>query len=337
MAIPRLCCSHTVTGTATFVYTAATTATIAAGTYWTDPVYGSYSNTAAANLPLKIGSSMTVGGFAGAGSSTGTAISGIYYGLFTFAGGSTQFISGHASVTTEGRRMLRRVGLPTTSTYPAAASGTISAGLVCGIWEPLYCESSSLIEAQQGETGSVFVSGDGTAYTTRTASPERNRLLVLSGVPGRYVNPSVYFPDGIATPGDYSFDTLMYQWLMRGEQVRYYADKTATYTYLTSAVTATASSITVNSNTNIDVNDILCVDGERMKAIANTSGTTWSVYRHNPVAHATLSPVGVDAFVATYVLGSDGGNINRGGFNPSRRAPNQDRWDMEIALVRATP
>lgn len=334
MAIPRLCCSHTVTGTASFVYAYSGnhTVSLTAGTYWTDPIY-SGGGLSTCDLLQAVATLISAGGASSSSYNLNTALG--YAAATISTADDTQILAGNAAVTAAGRHALVRLGYPATSSSPPSAGPDIDAGTMGGFWQPTYCETSSLIENDAGESGAVVVSADGSAYTTYTGDPERGRLLVVQACSGANTHPSTR--STFASVGqDVSFKTLIWKWLVRGEKVRYYANTSATYTYVTSAVTATDASIVLKSNTGVTAYSSLIVDGETMYATANTSGTTWSVDRHDPVSHAQYAPVGVNAFVGTYVLGNDGGNVNRGQFAPQRRAANQDRWDMEIALVRAT-
>lgn len=337
--VPRFACSHTITGACTFRVASSTThdLTVAAGTYWTDPIYSGawlrYVDLAAAacygieppGIDDVISSYVDSDG-------DGVCVLGLS------SAHELQFLS-HANVTAEGKRLLARLGIPPGTAYPAAGALSVTTRGVLGAWGPNgRAESGSVNEVLAGETGSVSVSADGTAYAVYAADPQRSRLVVLQALAGQYVLRGSRALGASGAAADYSLQTHLYDVLCRGEKVRYYADRAATYTYLTSACSATESAITLASNTGANAGDVAIVNGESMALVQNTTGTTWAVYRFAPVAHAAYEPVGMGgAWVATYLLGEDGGNVNRGEFSPSRRAVNQDRWDVEISLVRAAP
>ena len=183
--------------------------------------------------------------------------------------------------------------------------------------------------------GAVVRLGGGAVITGDLGEPLLRRTVMLEALPGGFVNMRQGAYDWTSTSeSDQSFEHLVWRWASRGELVRYYADRGATNNYLAAAMTATASSCTLASGTGFTQGGHVCVDGEWM-GITNVAGAVLTVTRHNPVAHPKYAPSSTD-FVGTYAMAMDGGNINARQFAPSRRAPNQDRWDMEIALVRAS-
>ena len=243
----------------------------------------------------------------------------------------------HANVTAQGRLIARRIGVDPATNYPFTKASTWSSMLVGGWWKSPRGENGNIREPSGGMTGSVVLSDDGTAYTTFTGDSVRRRTVVLGNMPAvEVMSLSPGWPISEDTYTDDSWQTIMQEWLDRGELVRYWADSTATRRYITAAVTITSTTITFDSNTGISANVPLCVNGEWILPLSISAGTTWNVRRRKPAAHAKYAPAS-PAFVATYALDDDGGNINRGGFSPSVRALANIRYDMEIALVRATP
>ena len=95
--------------------------------------------------------------------------------------------------------------------------------------------------------------------------------------------------------------------------------------------------MTVASTAQFDTaaTQLLYVDGEEIGYTGSTGTTFTGLIRNNPKAHSKYAPVCED-FVATYSLSESDGNVNLAEFAPRRRAPNQDRWDFEIPLERAS-
>lgn len=237
-------------------------------------------------------------------------------------------LAANASTTDIGRRFLSYMGwAKLTDTSGQYAQGVRAA------WSVLP-ESGSTDEVLDG-FGAVVRLGGGAVFTGDLGEPLRRRVVTLAGVPGGYVNQRMGFADNDGQDvSDHSFEHLVWRWGALGEMIRYYADRNATNAYLASAMTATDTSCTLNSGTGFSAGGHVCVDGEWM-GITNVAGAVLTVTRHAPVAHSKYAPASTD-FVGTYVLAMDGGNINMRQFAPSRRAVNQDRWDMEIALVRTS-
>lgn len=335
--VPRFACSHTVTGSCVLrlaTDSVSGDATISAGTYWTDPGAGVASSQsllqAVADAWLAATGAFVTPSFVDA--------NGDGVGVAQFVGSPYQLqIAAHSHVTAEGRRLMQRLGVAPYSGTGLALTLTTS-GLL-GAWGPGgRAESGSAAEELKGETGAVSVSADGTAYATYSADPQRNRLVVLQALTGQYVHRGARVLGGTGAAADLSLQTHLYDVLRRGERVRYYDDSAGAYASLAVACAAAATTVTLSSNTGASAGGAVCLNGEMATLAANTTGTTWTVTRPNPVAHAAGDPVGLGgSWVGTYVLAEDGGNVNRGEFAPKRRAVNQDRWDVELSLVRATP
>lgn len=342
----RLCVSHTVTGTASLRINRSTgagfTITVPSGTYWTDPVYG--TALVQTSSPCLLGEiaqllidAMTGVPLTWTKAYVTTAVAGIYQARHDTSE-TARWRMENAAATAAGRLVARRIGVDPVRAYPEAAADPVDTMLCCGIWEAGRVESADVDEVQDLDTGGVTISDDGTAYALYTGDPTSRRVLSLAGVSSALTRRRARFPDIkdlSSTYYDTSYETLIHQWTRRGEKIRLYEDSSKTFTYLTAAVTATDTTITVASTTGFASDTTVCVDGEWMALISLSSGTTWNVRRHDPVAHSNYAPVGVAAFVATYLLDNDGGNVNRGSFAPARRAYNDDRFDLSVALVRS--
>lgn len=237
-------------------------------------------------------------------------------------------LASNAATTTAGRTFLSYMGWAKhTDTADEDAQG------IRPVWT-VRPESGDVDEKAEG-FGAVVRLGGGAVVTGDLGEPLLRRNVMFEALPGGFVNQrqGAYDWTGNSASNE-SFELLVWRWAARGELVRYYADRGATNNYLASAMTATASSCTLASGTGFTAGGHVCVDGEWM-GITNVAGAVLTVTRHNPVAHPKYAPASTD-FVGTYAMAMDGGNINARQFAPSRRAPNQDRWDMEIALVRAS-
>lgn len=335
--LPRLCVSHTVRGTATFrIDTSApyTTGALTAQRYWTDPVYG--SALVASGSPCLLGAmaalldvSATV---TTAGKSYSTTSSPAYRATFTAAAGSFAFIPAHAGTTAEGLRVLRRLGCDLAGNSASVSSGNDRTWpYALAVWDPDRGESGDTDE-QWDAYGNVIRTVGGVVYTNDLGAPLPRRMLTFNGLSGSYARDRI--ADGATR---YGFEAIVWPYLALGELVRYYADRTATTTYITSAVSSTDTTVAVADRTSISANDFVCADGEWMKVTASGSGAgNLTVERSNPVAHSQYAPLAKD-FVATYALAEDAGDVSRRGFTPSRRALNQDRWDFDVGLIRAVP
>lgn len=336
---PRLCVSHTVRADNATIRVKsntptndATTAALTIGVYWTDPVYG--TALVSSTSPCLLGAVAAIVDASAAvvgtvGKAYSTASSPAYRATFNCASGDFSFDPTHAGSTTAGREILRRLGCDL-----GAASDNVTSGnartmpFALGVWDPVYAEVGDTDEAWDGYGGFLRTVG-GQVYTSNLGNTLARRLVAFGGLSGSYTQdrPS----DGLAR---YGFARIIWPYLAVGERVRYYADRSAVTTYLTSAMTTTTATAAVADRTGISANDVVCIDGEWVTVTASGSGAgNLTVQRDNPVAHSANDPVAKD-FVGTYVLDEGGGEVNRKGFAPKRRAVNQDRWDFEIPLVR---
>lgn len=338
--LPRLCVSHTIyrddvkirvlSNTPT---NDATTAAFTVGRYWIDPVYGTAA-TGGANGPCllacvaaMVDASAAVVGTVG--KSYSTTSSPAYRATFNCASGDFAFSPQNGNTTAEGRDILRRIGANLVTVSDTVNSGNArTMPYAISVWDPDRAESGDIDESWDG-FGSHLRMVDGTVYTNDMGNPLPRRMVGFRGLSGSYARDR---PSDGATR--YGFEHIVWPWLARGEAVRYYADRTATTTYLTAAMTAATATAAVADRTGISVNDLVCVGGEWMKVTATGSGAgNLTVTRHAPVAHSNYEPLAKD-FVATYVLDEQNGDVSRRTFAPSRRAVNQDRWDFDIGLVR---
>jgi hypothetical protein len=279
--------------------------------------------------------------FAGTGldattESAGRVISGVTnsntYNSFTMDPGESGGVQGLDALTdTNGKRFLLYMGwnpyVDQANAEPCDAQG-------CRAEWTTRPEASDVDERKEG-FGSVVRLGGGAVYTGDIGEPLVTRVVSLESVPGGFVHKREgTFDENGPGSGDCSFEYLVWGWAARGELVRYYADRSANNTWTTTAMTTASQTFDINTTTGVSTGGHVCVDGEWM-GVANVAGNTVTVRRSNPVAHPKYAPASTD-FVGTYALAMDGGNINARRFAPSRRAPNQDRWDMEISLVRAS-
>lgn len=344
--IPLLCCSHTVKGTATININAdapvgAFNITVPEGRYWTDPFQtpgeGATPITSTTDLLARIAYLLDAA-TTGAGSAfTATVGAGLTYSNF-YRGNLDdsasqvlwQFRGGNASTTTVGRKILKRIGVNQFADEAAATDYTVACpDTLGGIWSP-----------DRGESGDVDESSDAFGGTNRSAGSVAYPYTYGDELPRRLVRmvsiPAVLarWRDPGASEFDYSFENLIKPYLLIGERVRYYANRSSVITYLTAALTATATSASVK-HTTIATNDWICIDGEWCKVTAGGGTTTLTLRRPNAVAHAIYSPVS-DDFVATYALDGDGGNVSMRAWTPERPANYVDFWDIDIPLVRSS-
>ena len=336
MATPIFAVSHTVPVAATIRFTrngTAYTATVAIGTYWVDTVglAAEKLHTVLATAMAAACSQTVTATMATTEYPTGVTTCG-YLTLTTAAGGTLKFLAQDAATNDEGRLILRRLGYPQAGDLAAAVNYT--GGVMGGWWKPPRGVSGRLDESLSGETMSVAVADDGTAYPVKLSDPLREYVVSLLGIKSQAVNSRNATPK--VTPLlDVSFKGVIHQWLRRGEYLRYYADASGTYTHLTAAQTAATTTAAIAADTGVALNGELCVDGEPV-VVYSGAASPWGLLRFDPVPHASGSPVGVGKFVGTYVLAKNGGNINAGQYAPEVRGLNDDRFDMHIALWRAT-
>lgn len=335
--LPRLCVSHTVRGSCTLridTSAAYTTAEFTAGRYWTDPVYNTELVSSGSSCLLGAVGYFLDNGIAtvtGVGKSYSTTSSPAYRASYSASAGSFAFVPNHAGTTEEGLRLLRRLGCDLVTNSAGVSSGnTQTWPFALAVWDPPYGEVGDTDE-QWDAFGPVFRSVTGVVCTADLGEALPRRMVSFGGLSGSYTRNRI--ADGNTR---YGFEHIILPYLARGELVRYYADRTATTTYTTSAVASTDTTIGVANRTGISANDQVCLGGEWMQVTGSGSGAgNLTVVRSNPVAHAVHEPLSKD-FVATYALAADAGDVSRKAFTPKRRAHNQDRWDFDIALIRAT-
>ena len=332
--IPQLACSHPVGGTCSERIDTATTdatVTVPEGRYWLDPFqFGAPNDLADVFADLVDASAATVTGFT-ATYTTSAAPAYLIY-LAATAGDATLAMT-HAANTTAGRELVSALGFDPCADSLNVASGSPRTSLHgIAAWYPDRGEAGSIDETWEG-FGSVLRTVGGAVYTADLGDPLPKRLVSFRGLTGEY---SLARPLGSFAPTYFGFQEIMWPALARGEFVRYYADRSATKTHITSAMTATATTMAVAERTGFSAAQHVCVDGEWMIVVSGTgSGAgTLTMRRRHPVAHASGSPVSAD-FVGTYTLDDGSGDVSRRGFFPNRRAPNQDRWDFDIGLLRA--
>jgi hypothetical protein len=336
--IPDFCCSHTVKGTATVQMTGTSYSgpvTVPEGVYWNDPIYGQ------SPTPPSLGARLM--SLMDALNASTTSINlfdnnTIEYGAYTLTNDTNLALNmAHANVTAEGRRIAKRIGINgLVTTLLDNAGNEKYHGVPEGYW--FYrsrAEASKMQEDQDDGNAGYSESDSGFGFTFRMGNPAKSYLLGLRSVPETYTWSRGQVQSGLdvaSNPYDLSFEARVWQYLARGEMVRIYTDSTATRTYTTAAMTAASTSVTVSSGTGLATGDKVCIDGEWCY-VSNKAGTTLTLYRDNPVSHPAYAPLSKD-FVATYCLATDGGNVNLRSYKPARRALNQARYDMDIALRR---
>ena len=333
MSIPRFATSLTVASSATIfvdgTVTGSAAVTVAAGTYWLDQIYG--TTVAAGSLCALSALCTAIEAEGYACDKSFTIKENCTVTLDPSSTRTIQIQPQNANTNAAGRDFLRRLGFNVVRNSPAAVATTITSGSMIGIWNPDRGESGDIDETLDAYAAATRTSG-GRAYATSFGIPLYRREVTFQGLGGTHTKQRAgQSPNGTATV---AFESLLWEPLVRGELVRYYADSTATSTYLTVAMTATANELTVASTTGFAAAETIWVDGELMTCINVQSGTVLEVDRYNPVAHSAYAPVS-ESFVATYALDNDGGNANAQGFSSKRRAHNQDRFDVVIPLVRA--
>jgi hypothetical protein len=240
-------------------------------------------------------------------------------------------LASHASTTDIGRKFLNYLGWDWYTDTTASATPTAQS------WAAYFkcplAETGDIDEKEEAFSSIVRLGGGG-VYTADLGDPLPRRVVSLGALPGRIVNRREPGADNASDSNDsLAFQKLVWRWASRGELLRYYADSAATITGLSAALAKNANTCTVLSATGIAANTAICIDGEWCE-VTNVGGTTLTLLRDQPVAHPKYAPVSTD-FVGTYALDSDGGNVNMSSFGPARRAVNQDRWDLDIPLVRA--
>lgn len=337
---PRLCLSHTVKGTCSVKVTGVgPLATLAEGVYWTDRIYDGLTT-----CPPDLFTAFALALDTAAGTDTAFIWdnSELNYSIATTCDTpATTLEFGHASTTAEARRLAKRLGFnPIATTADLDNAGNERRhGAVEGYWESPRGEFSKLQEDLGDGNAASSAAWSGYTYGFRLGESLRRYLLRLQSVPELYTHSrgaehqvqSGF--DAVSYPYDLSFEARVYQYLKRGEMVRLYADAAASHTSLASAMTALSNTAVVNNGSIITAGTNIWVDGECMY-VESKAVNTLTVWRPNPESHLAYSPVSTD-FVATYVLDTDGGNVNLRDFPPVRRAHNQNRYDLDIALIRS--
>lgn len=335
--IQRWCVSQTVKGTATINLYDGTTAfniTIPEGVYWCDPVYGTMATSAAPSLygqfAYQINANVTLSCTIDGVDTAGPAAYNFKGVDYNITGGAAAVYARPANCTTEGIRLLKALSL---GAFKTATSTSYPAGFMEGFWRPNQGEYGSQQEQYESMSGTVR-SFSGVAYGFRIGNQLRKRVIRFSGLPQALVWSSGVVQYGWgATIGDFSFESNIWKYASRGESVRVYDDESATHTYLSAAMTATAVSASVASGSGISDNTMIWIDGEQVYVEGGGGTTTLTVARPNPVAHSAYAPVSTDR-VATYLLDNDGGQASMGEYAASRRAYNQTRYDLDVPLVR---
>lgn len=339
--MPRLCQGLVVTGTTNINFLGnitSYTVSIPQGTYWNDPIYSSVT---ASDNPDALGQLRYLIDAIDTGATyTSAWVAPTVDGDFNCykdnyisrSAGTFNIRGSNAGTNTAGQRFLRFVGYDGGSDYGSFTVNYPNMGTA--IYDPLRGESGDMEETSTG-FGTTGRTVGGVAYGYDVGAPLLSRMITMT-MPGKNVRRRA----NSASPSAYvmtDFESLMWPWLSRGNPVRYYADgKTAANsTYLTAAMTATSTTCTTSAVLPTSYRAQICIDGEWCRVQAGAGTTTLTLLRDQPVAHGAYAPISTD-FVGTYVLAQSGGNINMRGFNPSRRAVNQDRYDMAIALDRTT-
>lgn len=355
--LPRLCASTTVRTAASIRAARNSGATpftlsIAAGRYWFDPVYAGH---AASDSISAVGRLTYALDTADAGNTYVCAYNSYiltelqksingWTGYLTPSTTNFQLMPTDAITTDAGRAFLRAWGLPTNQTIPYATLGLDQWLGSLPIWDPVYGEAGNVREYGDGFAALFKTRGRG-AYALDLGQELPRRFMEFQMLPGGTVNQARsrgVFGDngeefgtsvGGERVGDYSLQWIWRELLSRGELVRYYADRTATATFITAACSATATSITVSSAAGLTANNTIWLDGELMM-ITSVLGSVLTVERSEPVAHPIYAPVSRD-FVGTYALDESGGDVSLRSFTPRQRTVRADFWDLSIPLVRA--
>lgn len=349
---PMFCCAMTVTGSAV-IKTSWGSITIPEGVYWTDPIYSGMAKAADVTCllaqlahqlqaDLSDAGTYTVSYDKDTGSVSGDTNS-VYGTALSVSGSTLQLLPQDAVTTAMGRRILARLGYSQVAVTPSSAGTSIpSGGFMAGVWTSPRPESTDIDERADTFNARIRTYG-GRVYSVNFGEELRRRVVTLPAIPSKmartargnidYANfLTQSYPDN-----DRSLEFQLGPAYRDGELVRYYADVSAAATYLTSDLSASASSMTVASTAQFDTaaTQLLYVDGEEIGYTGSTGTTFTGLIRNNPKAHSKYAPVCED-FVATYSLSESDGNVNLAEFAPRRRAPNQDRWDFEIPLERAS-
>jgi hypothetical protein len=336
---PRLCIGVVVVGTCTINVLDgggnSRTLTIPPGTYWVDPLYSgivaSGTLDAVGILTQLLDTADTTGTYTCLyASGTSGEMTG-WGSQITRNTGTFNVRASNAGTNTDGRRFLQAIGFDQFGDMASGISNSSRGSLA--IFDPLRGENVNPDEVPKGFGVTVETEG-GTAFTADLGSPLLARIISFPGLKASSTKRRFDSVGPLALA--LNFESTMWTFLTRGAPVRYWGDKNAVQnTYIAANMSATASSFTTPVNSVYADQTIICVDGEQMFVASGNGTTTTTVYRDRDkaVAHSKYAPVSTD-FVGTYVLGTQGGNVNQGGFNPKRRADYDDRWDLDLSLVR---
>lgn len=336
---PLLCVSHTVRGSCSInveIDTGDDDLVIPEGQYWTDP-FG-YNNAkdlvsvfAGLFASLFAGTNGLNGAYEPAAPTGGSTNARLYNAYYEHSAAFAAHVTygSNAATTDEGRRALRRLGLPVLTTS-AVLEGSF--GVIEGVWGPSLAEFGTLQRPQFGGTGSLNPTWDGHVFPYGVGEALRRYLLRLDGIPEN----EVWQKGQVQHGNSYlrgPFESLIYRHLRRGELLRLYEDRDTTCGYVTAAMTKTATTFTVSTG-GLAVNDHVWVDGECMRVTGVSGGVNITVERDEPVAHPAYAPFS-EAFVGTFALDDSGGDMNMEMFNPKRREHFDSRQDLDLPLVQA--
>lgn len=338
---PILCVSHTVRGACNIdveIDTGDDTLVIPEGQYWTDP-FGAGNSKDFINVfaglfaSLFAGTNGLGGSYETASPTAGSVNARVYNSFYEHSSAFAAHVTygDNAATNDEGRRALRRLGLPVLTTSPVLEG---SFGVIDGVWGPSLAEFGSLQRVQFGATAALNPTWDGHVFPYGVGEPLRRYMLRLDGIPENEVWQKGQVQHGhsyLRGP----FESLIYRYLRQGELLRLYAEGTdaAVTGYVTAAMTKTARTFTV-SNSGLTTNHHVWVDGECMRVTGVSGGVNITVERDEPVAHPAYAPFST-GFVGTFALDETGGDINLETFNPKRREYYDSRQDLDIPLVQA--
>jgi hypothetical protein len=332
------CASHTVRGTCTFGFTkrsgAASTFTLAEGVYWTDPLTPLPSSSTTPDLMSRIAYEMGVADGATTYAYTLATLSTPIYraSWFDFTGGATSSAFTPSTANAEGKLIYKRLGVhPFSST---ALSGGYSSGPIHGHWGPsTRLERTASMAGARNQIANVNRGFNGTAWTHSVGQPIQSRSIRFELVDRTFIrNEGNVFNQGTSSDTDFTLETLLWQYLARGEMVRVYSDISGSTNYLTSSVTASSTTFPVNTGTGFINGGQYWLDGEPFYVLGGGGTATLTVERTAPVAHLKGSPL-CTTHVGTYVLDVDGGTASIKLLDAVRRSDTAPQYDVTIPLV----